>query len=98
MGNRVLTVEDLTHGYNGRTLFRNAKLDVEKGERIAIIGPNGAGARRGGAGARRGGRWWRRGSEGLRQWRRRSGAAGQQALPPALSPSPVSPWPPPALP
>ena len=44
MGNRVLTVEDLTHGYNGRTLFRNAKLDVEKGERIAIIGPNGAGA------------------------------------------------------
>jgi hypothetical protein len=44
MGNRVLTVQNLTHGYNGRTLFRNANLDVEKGERIAIIGPNGAGA------------------------------------------------------
>lgn len=38
---QVLHVQDLTHGYNGRTLFKDVDLEIEKGERIAIIGPNG---------------------------------------------------------
>lgn len=31
----------LSHGYNGRQLFRDVDLDIEQGERVAIIGPNG---------------------------------------------------------
>lgn len=45
MGQKVLTVEDLTHGYPTRPLFENVNLAVEKGDRVAIIGPNGAGKR-----------------------------------------------------
>jgi len=37
----VVEVDGLTHGYNGRMLFEDANLSIEKGERIAIIGPNG---------------------------------------------------------
>lgn len=36
-----MRIESLTHGYNGRTLFSDADLLIEKGERVAIIGPNG---------------------------------------------------------
>mmetsp|Transcript_5166 Transcript_5166/g.11242 ORF Transcript_5166/g.11242 Transcript_5166/m.11242 type:complete len:696 (+) Transcript_5166:136-2223(+) len=43
MGQKVLTVEGLTHGYNGRLLFKDVDLAIEKGDRVAIIGPNGAG-------------------------------------------------------
>lgn len=43
MGQKVLTVENLTHGYPTRPLFSDVNLAVEKGDRVAIIGPNGAG-------------------------------------------------------
>lgn len=43
MGQRVLSIEDLTHGYSSRMLFQDAELIIERGERIAIIGPNGCG-------------------------------------------------------
>ncbi|GLI58502.1 hypothetical protein VaNZ11_000233, partial [Volvox africanus] len=43
MGQRVLTIEGLTHGYPGRPLFKNCNLEIAKGDRVAIIGPNGAG-------------------------------------------------------
>ena len=45
LGQRVLTIKGLSHGYGGRALFADANLEVEKGERLAIIGPNGAGKR-----------------------------------------------------
>ena len=38
MGKMVLSIDSLTHGYQGRTLFKNAQLDLEKGDRVAIIG------------------------------------------------------------
>ncbi len=44
MGQRVCSVEGLTHGYSGRMLFKDVDLEIEKGDRVAIIGPNGAGA------------------------------------------------------
>ena len=43
MGERVATIEHLTHGYGGNTLFADQSLEIGKGNRIAIIGPNGAG-------------------------------------------------------
>lgn len=39
----VVSTEALSHGYNGRTLFKDVNLTVNKGERIAFLGPNGAG-------------------------------------------------------
>ena len=45
MGQKVLTVEGLTHGYPTRPLFEDVDLSIEKGDRVAIIGPNGAGKR-----------------------------------------------------
>lgn len=41
MGSTVVEIRNLTHGYNNRPLFKNVDLTIEKGERIAIIGPNG---------------------------------------------------------
>lgn len=38
MGQRVLSLDALTHGYQDRTLFKNAQLELEKGDRVAIIG------------------------------------------------------------
>lgn len=43
MGKIAVNVNNLTHGYNGRTLFRAADLVIERGERVAVLGPNGAG-------------------------------------------------------
>lgn len=34
-------MENLTHGYSDKKLFDNVDLTIEKGERVAIIGPNG---------------------------------------------------------
>jgi ATPase subunit of ABC transporter with duplicated ATPase domains len=31
----------LSHGYDGRLLFKDVDLEIGQGERIAIIGPNG---------------------------------------------------------
>lgn len=38
LGQAVLDIHDLTHGYKGRRLFDKAELHVEKGERVAFIG------------------------------------------------------------
>lgn len=38
MGQRVLDIQDLTHGYQGRALFKHAQLELEKGDRVAIVG------------------------------------------------------------
>ena len=38
MGQRVLEINGLTHGYGDRRLFDNVDLEIEKGERVAIIG------------------------------------------------------------
>ncbi len=39
----MLTLSNLTKSYAGRTLFRDASLQVNRGERIGLVGPNGAG-------------------------------------------------------
>jgi hypothetical protein len=33
--------QGLSHGYDGRLLFKDVDLEIGQGERIAIIGPNG---------------------------------------------------------
>ncbi len=43
MGQKVLKIDNLTHGYPSRPLFKEVHLELEKGDRVAIIGPNGAG-------------------------------------------------------
>ncbi len=42
-GDEVLTVKELTMGFEGRTLFENVDLEVAGGERIALLGDNGTG-------------------------------------------------------
>ncbi|CAD6344187.1 unnamed protein product [Miscanthus lutarioriparius] len=42
-GRTVLTINNLQFGFEDKTLFNNANLIVERGEKIAIIGPNGCG-------------------------------------------------------
>lgn len=42
-GNDVLYCENLSKSYEGRNLFKDVKLDIKKGEHVAIIGPNGSG-------------------------------------------------------
>ena len=42
-GDDALVVHGLTKGFNGRDLFTNVELQVTGGERIALIGDNGAG-------------------------------------------------------
>jgi len=39
----VARVENLTHGYDEKTLFKNTNLQIDRGERVAMIGPNGCG-------------------------------------------------------
>ena len=38
MGQRVLEIVSLTHGYGDRRLFDDVSLEMEKGERVALIG------------------------------------------------------------
>jgi ABC-type transport system involved in cytochrome bd biosynthesis fused ATPase/permease subunit len=38
MGQLVLRIEGLTHGYHDRQLFDDVDLEIEKGERVAVIG------------------------------------------------------------
>lgn len=47
IGQTVVTVEDLTHGYGDKQLFDQQDLSIEKGERVAVIGPNGKHLREG---------------------------------------------------
>jgi ATP-binding cassette subfamily F protein 3 len=42
-GDRLLTVRDLAKSYGSKVLWKDVKLDVGRGERIGIIGPNGSG-------------------------------------------------------
>ena len=40
----VIELEDVAHGYKDQDLFSEIDLCIERGDRIAILGPNGAGA------------------------------------------------------
>ncbi|WP_419811337.1 ABC-F family ATPase [Bacterioplanoides sp.] len=40
---QAVEIEALSHGYEGETLFANTDLMIEAGEKIAVIGANGAG-------------------------------------------------------
>ncbi|MCC6177932.1 MAG: ATP-binding cassette domain-containing protein [Chloroflexi bacterium] len=40
---RVVTISGLTKRYDGRTVLNGLSLDVDRGDRIALVGPNGVG-------------------------------------------------------
>ena len=42
-GNDVLHVNDVSMGYDDRTLFKGVNFDIYRGEKVALIGPNGIG-------------------------------------------------------
>lgn len=42
-GTQVLSVKDLSIGIGARHLFENVSFDITRGERVALIGPNGIG-------------------------------------------------------
>ncbi|XVE83240.1 hypothetical protein DITRI_Ditri16bG0071900 [Diplodiscus trichospermus] len=42
-GRSVVTIKNLEFGYEDELLFKRANLTIERGEKIAIIGPNGCG-------------------------------------------------------
>jgi ATP-binding cassette subfamily F protein 3 len=42
-GDRVLSVKELSKGFDTKQLWKDLKFEVKRGERIGIIGPNGAG-------------------------------------------------------
>ncbi|MBV5261749.1 ABC-F family ATP-binding cassette domain-containing protein [Synechococcus moorigangaii CMS01] len=42
-GEEVVTIKDLTHTYDDKILFLGANLAIERGDRIAFLGPNGCG-------------------------------------------------------
>ena len=42
-GHDVLTAEGLTMGFGGKTLFTGLNLEIKKGDKTALIGPNGVG-------------------------------------------------------
>src|SRR5213082_2480123 len=39
----MLTVSQVSKSFAGRTLFKDASLQVNRGDRIGLVGPNGAG-------------------------------------------------------
>jgi ATPase subunit of ABC transporter with duplicated ATPase domains len=43
IGREVLQAEGLTKGFDGKTLFKDLRLDIMRGDKIAIIGSNGVG-------------------------------------------------------
>eukprot|EP00271_Cylindrocystis_brebissonii_P008105 TRINITY_DN22134_c0_g1_i1.p1 TRINITY_DN22134_c0_g1~~TRINITY_DN22134_c0_g1_i1.p1 ORF type:complete len:766 (+),score=152.08 TRINITY_DN22134_c0_g1_i1:237-2534(+) len=42
-GRTVVDIVNLTHSYGAKKLFENARLQIERGEKLAFIGPNGCG-------------------------------------------------------
>lgn len=42
-GRSVVTIKNLEFGFGDKVLFKKANLNIEKGEKLAIIGPNGCG-------------------------------------------------------
>lgn len=42
-GNDVLHVDNISMGYDDRTLFKGVNFDIYRGEKVALIGPNGIG-------------------------------------------------------
>ena len=40
---QAVTLDKVSHGYDGSTLFSKVSMQIEAGERVAIIGPNGIG-------------------------------------------------------
>ncbi len=43
LGSQVVMIQDLTHSYGENILFLGANLEVEPGDRVALVGPNGSG-------------------------------------------------------
>jgi len=43
VGNKLCRIEGISKAYDGHTLFRNVSMDIGRGDRIAIVGPNGCG-------------------------------------------------------
>ncbi|WP_338974647.1 ATP-binding cassette domain-containing protein [Spiroplasma endosymbiont of Tricholauxania praeusta] len=39
----IVTIENLTHANGGKVLYKNATLQINKGEHVALIGMNGVG-------------------------------------------------------
>jgi len=39
----VVSLEDVSHAYGNKVLFKEANIGIERGDKIAIIGPNGCG-------------------------------------------------------
>ena len=42
-GREIVSIQELSKGFDGKVLYKDQNLRVAKGERVAIIGPNGAG-------------------------------------------------------
>lgn len=42
-GRQVALIKDLSHSFNNKLLFLGANLEIERGDRIAFLGPNGCG-------------------------------------------------------
>jgi len=42
-GQLVIRAKDLGHSFGGRTLFENFSIEVARGDRVGIVGPNGCG-------------------------------------------------------
>ena len=42
-GREVVDIKDLVHAYDDKILFLGAKLQLERGDRVAFLGPNGSG-------------------------------------------------------